>query len=133
MKMAFKYYGPAILWALFILMMCSINLGKVSHSPMFFPGFDKLTHCGFFLVLVVFCCYGFIKKKGITNFTIGVAFIITLCAILCGGIIEILQLYIFTWRSGEWNDLFADTIGAGMGIFSIGFTINAIQYVNVKE
>jgi hypothetical protein len=27
-------------------------------------------------------------------------------------------LYIFTWRSGEWNDLFADSVGAGMATFS---------------
>jgi VanZ family protein len=100
---------------------------------MFFPGFDKLTHCGFFLVFVVFCCYGFIKKSGIANFTFANAFLITLYAIIFGGIIEILQLYIFTWRSGEWNDLFADIIGIGMGIFSIGFTINATQYVNIKK
>lgn len=56
------------------------------------------------------------------------AFTITLTAILYGGIIELLQLWVFTWRSGEWADLFADTVGAGMGIFSILVAMDAIKY-----
>ena len=61
MKRLFKYYWPAILWALFILLLCSIKIGEESNLPMFFPGFDKLVHCGFFFVLVVFTvqvCFG---------------------------------------------------------------------------
>ncbi|MDB4902582.1 MAG: hypothetical protein JWQ63_1863 [Mucilaginibacter sp.] len=129
MKVTFKYYGPAILWALFIFILCSVKLGKVSHSPMFFPGFDKLVHCGFFLVLVVFFCYGLIRQQSYQAFPYKKVILITTIAIIYGGVIELLQLYIFTWRSGEWNDLFADTIGALMGAFSIVTTVKALSYV----
>jgi len=131
MKTNFKYYGAAILWALFIFILCSIKMGEVSHSPMFFAGFDKLTHCGMFFVLVVFYCMGFIRKRDFDSLTYSVAATVTIVAILYGGLIELLQLYIFTWRSGEWADWFSDAVGAGMGIFGVWLTIFAIK--NVKK
>ncbi len=129
MKVSLKYYGPAILWALFVLFMCSIKLGKISSSPMFFPGFDKLVHCGFFFVLVVFCCMGLIKQQTPKSISYTSAGLITVLMIIYGGIIELLQLWVFTWRSGEWDDLFADAIGALMGAFGVMITFNAIKYV----
>jgi VanZ family protein len=129
MRITVKYYWPTILWVLFILIMCSIKMGKISGLPMFFPGFDKLTHCGFYFVLVVVYCNGFIRHNGLNNLTFGVEVLITLGAIIYGGIIELLQAYVFTWRSGDWADLFADTVGACMGTFSILLIIAATKHV----
>ena len=95
---------------------------------MFFPGFDKLVHCGFFLVLVVLYYYGLIRQQSYLDFSYKKLIIITLAAITYGGIIELLQRYIFTWRSGEWNDLFADAVGASMGAFSIITIVKALSY-----
>jgi VanZ family protein len=129
MKAFFKYQRLTILWALFVLIMCSADFGSVGKSHLFFPGFDKLVHCGFFFVFVVFCCNGFIRQQNGNELPYKTAGIITLVAILFGGLIELLQLLVFTWRSGEWNDLFADTVGACMGTFSILVTIGAVKYV----
>src|SRR5471030_666279 len=118
MKVIFKYYGPAILWALFILLVCSLDLSDVSRQPIFFPGFDKLTHCGLLFVLVVFTCTCLMRQQSGRLLSYKEVITITAAAILYGGIIELLQLYVFTWRSAEWNDLFADTVGASMGAFS---------------
>ncbi|MDB5138295.1 MAG: hypothetical protein JWR12_211 [Mucilaginibacter sp.] len=128
MKAVFKYYGPAILWALFILIMCTVKLGKVADSPMFFPGFDKLVHCGFFFVMVVFYCNGLIRQHSGQILSYKRILVVTTVAILYGGLIELLQLLVFTWRSGEWNDLFADAVGASMGAFSLIITVNSINY-----
>ena len=54
--------------------------------------------------------------------------IITVITIAYGGLIEILQKYFFSWRSGEWNDLFADVIGILMAAFSIFIMLKAISY-----
>ena len=129
MKASLKYYWPAILWALFILIMCSIKLGKVSQSPLFFPGFDKLVHCGFFFVLVVFYCTGLIRQQSPPVIPYKAVILVTIVAIFYGGLIELLQLLVFTWRSGEWDDLFADAVGASMGAFSIILTVSAMRYV----
>jgi hypothetical protein len=128
MSSFFRYYWPAILWALFIFIMCSIKLGDIGNSPLFFPGFDKLVHCGFFFVLVVFYSTGLMRQQSPCIISYKPIVIITMIAISYGGLIELLQHYIFTWRSGEWGDLFADAVGACMGAFGILITIKAMSY-----
>jgi VanZ family protein len=128
MKAVIKYYWPAILWALFVFIMCSVKMGEVSDSPLFFAGFDKLVHCGFFFLIVVFISAGYIRQQSQRSFTYKALLSITVIVIAYGGLIELLQRYIFTWRSGDWNDLFADTVGASMAAFSIFITVNALSY-----
>lgn len=128
MASTLKYHGPAILWALFILIICSVNLGAVGESPAFFAGFDKLTHTGLFFTLVVLSCNGIIRQQKPVSLSYKQALIITLAFIIFGGIIEILQLEVFTWRSADWNDLFCDVLGICMGIFSIMLTVTAMSH-----
>lgn len=128
MKVMLKYYWPAVLWAMFILILCSIKLGAVSESPLFFPGFDKMVHCGLFFVIMVFITAGYTRKHAPAVLSVKTIAVFTVVAIFYGGIIELLQRYIFTWRSGEWNDLFADVIGILMAAFSIFITLKAIGY-----
>jgi len=127
MKSVLKHYRPAILWAVFILIICSIKLGEVSDSPLFFPGFDKLVHCGLFFVLTVFMSSGYARRQTPRALPNNTLLAITVIAVVYGGMIEILQHYFFTWRSGEWNDLFADTIGILMATFSIFITAKALN------
>lgn len=126
MKLFLKYHGPAILWALFVLVICSVHLESVDKSPLFFEGFDKLTHCGLFFTLIVLVCFGVIRQQKPRRLTYTGVFIIWIVSIIFGGLIEILQISIFTWRTGDWNDLFCDVLGACMGVFSVMLTIEAI-------
>jgi VanZ family protein len=126
MKATLKYYGPATLWALFILIICAVNLGGVSESPMFFAGFDKLTHTGLFFTFTVLYCNAFIRQQRPLSFPYKQLAVVTIVAIFYGGLIEILQLKVFTWRSADWNDLFCDVLGICMGVFGVMLTIGAI-------
>lgn len=128
MKPKYQYYWPAILWALFILIICNIPMGAVGKSPRFFPGFDKLVHTGLFAVLAILYCAGSIRRWSTKTIRIEIAVKNTIVLVSYGAFIEWLQLYIFTWRSGEWNDLFADTVGACLGIFGVLVTANAINH-----
>jgi len=114
-----KYHKLTILWALFILFICAVNLGHVGRSSFFFTGFDKVTHCGLFFVLVIFSCNGTIRQQKLKILPYKSAIILTAAAIVYGGLIELLQRTMFTWRSGEWGDFLSDAIGAGMAAFSI--------------
>jgi VanZ family protein len=101
-------------------------MGKVGESHLFFPGFDKMVHCGFFFMFVILANNGLIRQnKGIS---IPVIFLIAFLGVFFGALIEILQLYIFTWRDGNWADLFADTVGVGMATFSILVLKYAFSY-----
>jgi VanZ family protein len=128
MNLIFKYYGPAIVWAFFILVICNIPMGKVASSPMFFEGFDKLVHMGLFAVLSILYCSGSLRKWRTRNLRIQIAVKNTIVLISYGALIEVLQQYIFTWRSADGNDLFADAVGACLGIFSVMVTTNSNRY-----
>lgn len=109
--------------------MCTIKISdNITHEPMFFPGFDKLAHSGFFFVLIVFWCNGIIRQQNGRLLSYKSAAMVTIAALLFGGLIELLQLTIFTWRSGEWSDLFSDSVGACMGIFGTMIIDRASNY-----
>jgi len=91
MKIFFKYQGPAFLWALLILILCSVSFGSVGHSHLFFPGFDKLVHCGFFFVLVIFSFYGLSRQQISAAMPYKAVLLIIAAAIIYGGVIELLQ------------------------------------------
>jgi VanZ family protein len=127
MQNLLKYQRLALLWALFIFLICCASLGKAGSSPMFFPGFDKLTHTGLFFVLTVFTFYGLIRKQGQVKLSPSVVISVMAIMFLYGGAIELLQWKLFTYRSGDWNDLFCDLLGSLMGIFSVLITTYAIS------
>ena len=87
-------------------------------EPFFFVGFDKMAHLGFFYVLAVLLFYGKINDQGNYSFRLLTIFKIMLIAALLGGVIELLQWKIFTYRSAEWWDFGCDMLGTVMGIFS---------------
>ena len=129
MNPVIKYYWPAILWALFIFTLCTIKLGGVENAPIFFAGFDKLVHCGFFFVLVIFYCNGLTRQHNYTILPFKYTVMVFVIAVAYGGSIELLQWKVFTWRDGDWNDLFADSLGAGMGLFGVLITALGFKYV----
>lgn len=108
----------AILWSIFILIVCNLNLSEQTESGFFFEGFDKLAHTGFFFVLSVLLFYG--KSHGQHSYSFRLLTIIKVLAIcvFIGGSIELLQWKVFTYRGAEWWDFYCDVIGTCMGIFS---------------
>lgn len=130
MQKLLKYQSLTLLWALFILVICCASLGSAAKSHIFFTGFDKLAHTGLFFVLTVLTFYGLIRKKGSVRFPIAVFSFVFLILFVFGGAIEILQWKVFTYRSGDWNDLFCDMLGSLMGIFSVLVITHAISSQN---
>lgn len=110
----------AILWSVFVLIMCNLPLGGSDDLPLF-EGFDKLVHLGFFFVLTVLLFFGKIREQlSYTYRTLTIVKILLITAAL-GGSIELLQWKVFTYRGAEWWDFFADMLGVCMGIFSYMF------------
>ncbi|RYE16266.1 MAG: VanZ family protein [Sphingobacteriaceae bacterium] len=130
MQKHLKYQGPAIIWALFILIICCASLGRVGQSHLFFKGFDKLTHTGLFFVLSVLTLHGLLRKQAHHRLAAKSFLSVLMLMFLFGGAIELLQFRFFTYRSGEWADLFCDILGSLMGIFSVLVTTYAIQTQN---
>jgi len=81
------------------------------------------------LAFVIFCSFGLIRQQKLTGFPFKYALLIFAIAVIYGGSIELLQWKVFTWRDGDWNDLFADSLGAGMGLFGVLITALGFKYV----
>ena len=113
-----KFQWPAIAWALLVLILCDIPMSDVPGHNRFFEGFDKMVHLGFFFVLTVFLFYGKIKQQNSFEYRFYTIVKIVLINVLIGGGIELLQWKVFTYRSAEWWDFFADMLGMCMGVFS---------------
>ncbi len=108
----------AMIWASIVLVLCDIPINNGAGRLTFFEGFDKLVHTGFFFVFTVLLFYGKIKQQRSYHYRIITVVKILIVTTLLGGSIELLQWKIFTYRSADWWDLFADMTGVGMGIFS---------------
>ena len=117
-----RYQYLSILWAIFVVIICEMPSSSISSDTItFFEGFDKLAHTGFFFVLTVLLFNGKIKEQGSYNYRLITILKILLITLFLGAGIEILQYTVFTYRSAELWDLFADMTGVGMGIFSYIF------------
>ncbi|GGC31313.1 hypothetical protein GCM10011386_24170 [Parapedobacter defluvii] len=112
-----KHYSWAILWAVVVLVLCSIPSESTESIPKF-AGIDKLVHCGFFFVFTVLLYYGAIRKAGTSRPSWGISIRVIVFSFLFALFTEFLQWKIFTYRSAEAWDLFADVVGTGMGVFA---------------
>ncbi len=87
-------------------------------TGVFFDGFDKLVHLGFFYVLTVLLFFGKIRYQHNYSFSILTIFKIIFITAFIGGGIEIMQALLFSYRGAEWWDFICDMIGVMMGVFS---------------
>lgn len=113
-----RYQAAAIIWAVFIFILCNIKIPESEGAGIFFEGFDKLVHVGFFYVLSVLLFYGKIRYQHNYNFRSLTIIKIVLITAFIGGGIELLQWKVFVWRDGDWWDFACDMVGVFMGIFS---------------
>jgi len=80
------------------------------------PGIDKVVHFGLFVVFTLLLISEMNYQRvqlTISNRHKWVGFIV---ASVYGGLIELTQLYLFTSRSAEWADFFADILGAAVAV-----------------
>ncbi|TAE41162.1 MAG: VanZ family protein [Sphingobacteriales bacterium] len=122
---------PSILWALLVFTLCNMPINNMGNTFSYFEGFDKLVHLGFFFVLAVLIFWGRINSLKnyhlISDLTIAV--LVTFCF---GSGIELLQWKVFTYRSGDWWDLFADMLGVAMAIFAYILLHKKQDFITLK-
>lgn len=103
---------------------CIILIWTLSLLP-FFPEtplddvafIDKWTHLVMYggTCVVIWCEYLRHCKKEARRPNLRALAMAMLCMILLGGLMELLQVYATTTRSGEWLDFFADSLGVLLG------------------
>jgi len=113
-----KHFTLAITWAIIVLLLTCLPMESTVEKVPAFEGMDKLVHTGFFFVFAALLGFGYSSKHKTRTARWTTAFIIFVLAIAFAFLTELLQYFIFTYRSGDWWDIFADTVGTCMGLFA---------------
>jgi hypothetical protein len=98
------YYRP-LLWGFFIAVLCGIpgkDLPQASWLDLL--SFDKLVHASLFFILV------FLFRQSHKNFRQQQGYVLAGC-IAYGGLLELMQEWIFVDRTADWMDFAANTTG----------------------
>jgi VanZ family protein len=116
--MFFKNTYPALLWALFIAILCGIPGKDIPHiSFLELLSFDKFVHAALFFVLVILLSKAFQKSSAFSFFYLHPYSSSAIICIAYGGLLEILQGLIFIDRSADIYDFIANTFGCCCAIF----------------
>lgn len=102
-------YRLTIFLSLVIAVLCTIPVPEVPELSDV-PFFDKWVH---FVMFGALTCAMYIDRYFIRR-TLPTPFILTafIYPSLFGGLMELIQAYCTTCRSGDWLDFYADTFGA---------------------
>lgn len=112
----------ALAWAVVIFLLCNLRLDTSGGEAWYyFEGIDKAVHAGLFFVLSLLSCWAFYRQERSPWVSANAGWMALLTGVLYGGIIELLQGSVFTYRSAEWLDWLCDTAGAVLGLLAFGF------------
>lgn len=118
MTNSLKFF-PAILWLIVIAIISGFPGNQVPKIPIW--QFDKLVHSIVYAVLSITLIIAFYKDYTIPPKKIITLLLIIFFGIFYGGVMEILQHYIFINRSGNWYDFIANTFGTILGVILFPF------------
>lgn len=126
-----KHYLWAVVWAILVLFLVSSPMPDVTNPNHSFPGIDKLVHTGFFFVYTILMFYGSIMNDNEPNLISWPNIVILGSASIFAVGTELIQKYLFTYRSFEYWDVFADHVGIGMGYFA--YLVLVLTIKKIKE
>lgn len=114
--MFLKYNVAGILWAALIFILCSIPGTSLPHySWADLISLDKFIHAFIFAMLVLLLLRGFKKQNQFTIISKHAILFSVTASVSYGGLLELMQTYCFTARSGDWFDFAANSVGCFMG------------------
>ena len=107
------YFWPAYLWGAIVLLLTGLPGNDLPTLSSFWDKFqpDKIVHMGMFGLLFVLLAGGSYYKGGTLALSKKLLYIYVFSVIALGGIIELLQKWVFIGRSCDIFDFLADTIG----------------------
>jgi len=108
-----RYFWPAYLWGVFVLVLTGMPGNDLPTLPAFWDKYqpDKIVHMGMFGLLFLLLAGGSFYKGGKLMLTKKLIYIYAFSVIALGGIIELLQKWVFIERSCEFLDFVADVVG----------------------
>ena len=114
MTKSLKTYPLSILCviAIIILSLAPVGAPEVARDV---PLFDKWAHFIMYGGLTTIVWWEMLRSKGKAVHRSRLAVQGLICPVLLGGLMELCQAYLTTYRSGEWMDFLANSIGVLLG------------------
>ena len=119
-----KFYFPAIIWALIILILSGYPGKYIPEVPVW--QFDKLVHSTIYAILSFCLLIPYYQQYIERNKRLQIGLLIIFISTFYGGFMEILQNSIFINRSGNWYDFIANMIGGIIGVILYPLIINLL-------
>ncbi|MFA6126387.1 MAG: VanZ family protein [Bacteroidales bacterium] len=118
-----KLFFTSLIWAILILILCAVPGNTLPQVSLFnIPNLDKIIHAALYFPLAFILGAEFdLSKKNYLKI-LGPLFTMLIVAFY-GGLIEIMQEYLFINRSADIVDLLADVMGGlgGLAIYYLFF------------
>lgn len=130
LKKIFRYTWPPTIVAIIIFYLCCLipanDIPEVGFD--FFIPTDKIVHFLMYFGLATVASFNYIYDKKGKIIILKLIIFAVLIPVIYGGFIEIIQSKYFPERNGDWNDFWADILGAVVSLpFSFwfrGFLLN---------
>jgi len=118
--MRIRPFIPALIWLIIIIVLSGYPGKNLPKAP--FDEFDKLVHLIIYAILSFLSIMGFSKQSKSFLLSKNLQYFSSiLFSVFAGGLIELLQQYVFINRYGDWLDFIANSIGAVIGVFGFYF------------
>lgn len=128
--MKLKPFIPALVWLIIIIVLSGYPGRNLPKAP--FDEFDKLVHLAIYALLSFLSMLGFYKQPTSLSMTKKTQYFFSIMfSIVMGGLIEVLQEYVFINRFGDWFDFTANSLGAVLGV--VGFILIGKYLVNKPQ
>ncbi len=118
--MLIRRLWPAVVWALFILVLTGVPGGYFPEVVSFWEWLspDKVIHIFIFGVQMVLLLFAFNKQYLAGKNRLTYSTVLTSIVILFALSTEVLQAYVFIGRNGNVYDFIADVVGVGAGLLA---------------
>lgn len=115
--MFLKHLKWAGLWALIIFVLCGMPGRDIPHiSLLELLSFDKFVHAGIFFILILLTIRGFIVQTQFNNLKLKAQVSALIICVVYGGLLEIMQGFVFIERSADVYDFIANSTGCVIGL-----------------
>jgi hypothetical protein len=109
---------PPLVWAIFTLILCGWPGNQLPEINFWkWLRWDKITHLFLFGIQSYLQLLAVLKTSRTGSVTPQLGWLMAICSISYGALVEILQFYVFTGRSGDVKDAIANAIGAMLGLW----------------
>lgn len=121
--MFIKSFWPAIIWGIFIFIICSFPSDNIPESFIInIPFADKIIHFFLYFLLVILIMICALKKVKNT-LTIRHFLLTFFISLFYGFLIEVLQDFVFIMRSADFMDVIANSTGSFVGLLTFYYFI----------